>query len=223
MRILVVEDEKNLNEVLKKQLAGQGYSVDSCLDGLEAKEYIEMTRYDCIILDIMLPGMNGLEILSWARKRGIDSPIIMLTARDSVEDKVDGLDRGADDYLTKPFAFPELMARIRMVTRKKEGNPTSEYVLGDLKVDTASMKVTRAGRDIVLTAREFALLRYLIANKGKVLTRAQIEESLWSYDYEGSSNMVDVYIRYLRKKVDEGFDKKLIHTVRGVGYTLKEE
>ena len=223
LRILVVEDEKYLNETLKKRLLKQGYSVDSCADGLEAKEYIEMTNYDCILLDIMLPGMSGMDILSWARKKGVDSAIIMLTARDAVEDKVKGLDCGADDYLTKPFSFDELMARIRMVTRKRQGSRSNEYAIADLKVDTSTMEVLRAEKKITLTAKEFALLSYLIANQGKVLTRRQIEENLWDYDYEGASNMVDVYIRYLRKKIDDGFDKKLIHTVRGVGYTMKDE
>jgi DNA-binding response OmpR family regulator len=223
MRLLVVEDEKNLNKVLKKQLEAQGYSVDACLDGLEAKDYMEMTEYDVVILDIMLPGMDGLALLKWARERELTSQIIMLTARDSVEDRVKGLDMGADDYLTKPFAFEELLARIRMLIRKKSGNKTNVYKAADLEMDTSAMTVTRAGKQIMLTAREFAVLRYLLANKGIVLSREKIEEHLFDYDYEGASNVVDVYIRYLRKKVDEGYDVKLIHTVRGMGYVIKEE
>lgn len=223
MRVLIVEDEKNLNSVIKKQLESQGYSVDGCLDGLEAKDYMEMTDYDVIVLDIMLPGMDGLELLKWARRNEIQSQIIMLTARDSIEDRVKGLDMGADDYLTKPFAFEELLARIRMLVRKKSGNKTNIYRVGDLEVDTSAMTVTRGKKSISLTGREFAVLHYMIVNKGIVLSREQIEEHLFDYDYEGASNVVDVYIRYLRKKIDEGFDSKLIHTVRGRGYVLKEE
>lgn len=222
MRILVVEDEKNLNTVLKKQLEKQGYSVDACLDGLEAKDYMDMTEYDVIVLDIMLPGMDGLQLLKMAREKDLPSQIIMLTARDSIEDRVKGLDMGADDYLTKPFAFEELLARIRMLVRKRSGNKTNIYRAGDLEMDTSSMTVTRGGQQIMLTAREFAVLRYLMANKGIVLSREKIEEHLFDYDYDGASNVVDVYIRYLRKKVDEGFDDKLIHTVRGTGYVLKD-
>ena len=222
MRILVVEDEKNLNRVLKKQLEKQGYSVDACLDGLEAKDYMDMTEYDVIILDIMLPGMDGLQLLKMAREKDLPSQIIMLTARDSIEDRVKGLDMGADDYLTKPFAFEELLARIRMLVRKKSGNKTNVYRAADLELDTSAMTVTRGGQQIMLTAREFAVLRYLMANKGIVLSREKIEEHLFDYDYDGASNVVDVYIRYLRKKVDEGFDEKLIHTVRGTGYVLKD-
>ena len=223
MRVLIVEDEKNLNSIIKKQLESQGYSVDACLDGLEAKDYMEMTDYDVIVLDIMLPGMNGLDLLRWARENEMQSQIIMLTARDSIEDRVKGLDMGADDYLTKPFAFEELLARIRMLVRKKSGNKTNIYKAGDLEVDTSAMTVTRGGKSISLTGREFAVLQYMIVNKGIVLSREQIEEHLFDYDYEGASNVVDVYIRYLRKKVDEGFETKLIHTVRGRGYVLKEE
>ena len=222
MRILVVEDERNLNNVLRKQLEGQGYSVDSCLDGKEAKGYMEMTEYDVIVLDIMLPGMSGMELLKWARDNDLNSQIIMLTARDSIEDRVKGLDQGADDYMTKPFAFEELLARIRMLTRKKSGNKTNVYKIADLKVDVAKMKVTRGEKEIMLTSREFSLLHYMITNKGVVLSRPQIEEHIFNYDYEGASNMVDVYIRYLRKKIDDDFDVKLIHTVRGKGYVLKE-
>ncbi|MGI6720957.1 MAG: response regulator transcription factor [Anaerovoracaceae bacterium] len=222
MRILVVEDEKNLNRVLTRYLKKKGYNVDSCEDGISARDYISLGDYDTIILDIMLPGMNGIDLLSWARGEGIDSPVILLTARDSVEDKVRGLDSGADDYLTKPFAFEELMARIRVLTRKKAGNLTNEYSLGDLTVNSDTRQVTRGGVQISLSAKEFAMLEYMIANKGIVLSREKIEQNLWGYDYEGSSNMVDVYIRYLRKKIDEGHQNKLIHTVRGSGYVLKE-
>ncbi|MBQ9157388.1 MAG: response regulator transcription factor, partial [Eubacterium sp.] len=173
-------------------------------------------------LDIMLPGLSGLEVLSRARARDIDTPILLLTARDSVADKVQGLDAGADDYLTKPFALEELLARIRMLLRKKAGSKTNSYQLADLILDVTSHRVVRAGQEINLSAREFALLQYLMVNRGQTLSRQQIEDHLWDYSYEGASNMVDVYIRYLRKKIDEGFEPKLIHTVRGVGYVIKE-
>ena len=221
MRILVVEDEKHLNEILSRRLKENGYSVDACLDGLTAMDFIEMTDYDVIILDIRLPGLSGMEILKRARKQGIESPILMLTALDAVEDKVRGLDAGADDYLTKPFAFEELMARIRMLLRKKSGNKTNVYRLEDLVVDCDARKVKRGEKEIRLSAKEFALLEYMIVNQGIVLDRDRIGEHLWSYEYEGASNMIDVYIRYLRKKVDEGFEPKLIQTVRGKGYVLR--
>ena len=221
MRILVVEDEKHLNEILSRRLKENGYSVDACLDGLTAMDFIKMTDYDVIILDIRLPGLSGMEILKRARKQGIESPILMLTALDAVEDKVRGLDAGADDYLTKPFAFEELMARIRMLLRKKSGNKTNVYRLEDLVVDCDARKVKRGEKEIRLSAKEFALLEYMIVNQGIVLDRDRIGEHLWSYEYEGASNMIDVYIRYLRKKVDEGFEPKLIQTVRGKGYVLR--
>lgn len=222
MRILIVEDEKSLNEILEKHLKSHGYAVDSCYAGDMALDYILSTDYDAIILDIMLPGLSGLEVLSRARARDIDTPILLLTARDSVADKVQGLDAGADDYLTKPFALEELLARIRMLLRKKAGSKTNSYQLADLILDVTSHRVVRAGQEINLSAREFALLQYLMVNRGQTLSRQQIEDHLWDYSYEGASNMVDVYIRYLRKKIDEGFEPKLIHTVRGVGYVIKE-
>lgn len=222
MRILIVEDESDLNQVLTKHLKNHGYAVDSCLDGQEAKDYLEMTDYDVIILDIMLPGINGLSLLSFARKAGISTPILLLTARDSVADKVNGLDAGADDYLTKPFALEELMARIRMLLRKSSGARSSVFHVADLTVDISSRKVSRGGKEVTLSSKEFALLQYLLMNKGQALTRKQIEDHLWDYSYEGASNMVDVYIRYLRKKIDEGFEPKLIRTIRGIGYSLEE-
>lgn len=223
MRVLVVEDEKNLNRILKKQLEAQGYSVDATLDGLEARDYMEGAAYDVVVLDIMLPGMNGLELLKWARDNELQSQIIMLTAKDSIEDRVKGLDLGADDYMTKPFAFEELLARIRMLTRKKAGSKSNTLKAGDLSINIDTMEVKRGKTNITLTGREFALLQYLMSNKGIVLSRMQIEENIFNYDYDGASNMVDVYIRYLRKKVDEPFESKMIHTIRGKGYVLKEE
>lgn len=221
MRILVVEDEKHLNEVLVKHLKKQGYSVDSCYDGNDAMYYIGDSEYDAILLDIMLPGRSGMEILTEMRSSGNNTPVLMLTAMDSIEDKVRGLDSGADDYLTKPFSFDELMARIRMVTRKKAGRSTNTFVFEDLKVDSGSKKVKRAGKPIDLSAKEFALLELLIRNVDVVLSRDTIKDHLWDYEYEGASNMVDVYIRYLRKKIDDGHDRKLIQTVRGQGYVMR--
>lgn len=223
MRILIAEDEKNLNALLKKRLEEQSYSVDACLDGQEAMDYLDCTRYDVIVLDIMMPKKNGLEVLRAFRRQGKQTPVLLLTAKDSVEDRVAGLDAGADDYLIKPFAFEELLARIRVMLRKQGGQVSNLLQVGDLTADLGSRKVTRGGQEIFLSAKEFALLRYLMMNQGMVLSREQIEHHVWSYDYAGSSNMVDVYIRYLRKKIDDPFEKKLIHTVRGAGYTLREE
>ena len=222
MRALIVEDEKNLNTTLCKHLRNNGYAVDSCFDGNTACDYIEAAEYDVVILDIMLPGRDGLSVLAWARQRGYEMPVLLLTARDAVSDKVKGLDAGADDYLTKPFALEELLARLRMLLRKKSGLKTGRLTLGDLEVEVSGRRVYRGGKEITLSAREFALLEYLLVNKGQTLSREQIEAHLFDYSYEGASNMVDVYIRYLRKKIDEGFSPKLIHTVRGVGYVMKE-
>ena len=193
----------------------------ACATGEEAKEFLAMADYDVAILDVMLPGISGFDVLKWARGQKMEVPVLFLTARDSVEDKVRGLDLGADDYLTKPFAFEELLARLRMLTRKKAGSKTNIYTLEDLTVDCGRHIVERAGSPITLSRREFAILEYMIMNKDIVLTRSQIEEHIWDYDYEGSSNMIDVYIRYLRKKIDEPFSPKLIHTVRGRGYVLR--
>lgn len=222
MRLLVVEDEMHLQTIIKKRLVKEGYSVDACGDGQEALAYLDAAVYDAVILDIMLPGMSGMDVLKKIRKGGSHVPVLFLTARDSIEDRVDGLDSGADDYLVKPFAFEELLARIRVMLRKKMETPTDELVLSDLKVDVRSHMVTRAGKVIELSAKEFAVLEYLMRNQGRVLSREQIENHVWDFDYEGGSNMVDVYIRYLRKKLDEGYGKKLIHTVRGTGYVMRE-
>lgn len=222
MRILMAEDQKDLNRIITKRLSAEGYSVDSCFDGEEALSYIEMAEYDGIILDIMMPKRDGLSVLHSLRKKGIGTPVLFLTARDAVEDRVLGLDSGADDYLVKPFAFDELIARIRAMTRKSAGNSSNIFSVADLVMDTASHTVTRGGREIALSAKEFSLLEYLLRNKGHVLSRTMIENNLWNFDYSGGTNAVDVYIRYLRKKVDDGFEPKLIHTVRGCGYVLKE-
>ena len=222
MRILLAEDEKDLNEVIVKTLEKNGYSVDSCLDGREALYYLENTEYDAAILDIMMPGMSGIEVLKAIRSRGSTLPVLFLTARDSVSQRVEGLDAGADDYLVKPFAFDELLARIRVLLRKKSGSAQNLYQLANLKVDLTSHSVFRDDTPILLSAKEFYILEYMILNQGIVLSREKIEEHIWNYDYQGGSNLVDVYIRYLRKKIDEPFSPKLIHTVRGVGYVLKE-
>ncbi len=222
MRILLAEDEKDLNEVIVKTLDKNGYSVDSCLDGREALYYLENTEYDAAILDIMMPGMSGIEVLKAIRSRGSTLPVLFLTARDSVSQRVAGLDAGADDYLVKPFAFDELLARIRVLLRKKSGSAQNLYQLANLKVDLTSHSVFRDDTPILLSAKEFSILEYMILNQGIVLSREKIEEHIWNYDYQGGSNLVDVYIRYLRKKIDEPFSPKLIHTVRGVGYVLKE-
>lgn len=222
MRILIAEDQKDLNRIITKRLSAEGYSVDSCFDGEEALSYIEMAEYDGIILDIMMPKRDGLSVLHSLREKGVGTPVLFLTARDAVEDRVLGLDSGADDYLVKPFAFDELIARIRAMTRKSAGNSSNIFSVADLIMNTASHTVTRGGKEIALSAKEFSLLEYLLRNKGHVLSRTMIENNLWNFDYSGGTNAVDVYIRYLRKKVDDGFEPKLIHTVRGCGYVLKE-
>ncbi len=223
MRLLIAEDEKNLNRILARHLEDSGYTVDTCFDGAEALDYISMADYDAIILDIMMPQVDGLEVLKQIREKHLDVPVLFLTARDSVADRVAGLDLGADDYLTKPFAFEELLARIRVLVRKQTGNKTNVYTLADLTVDSQKREVKRGDTLIPLSSREFAILEYMIMNKNIVLSRETLERHVWNYDYEGSSNMVDVYIRYLRKKIDEPFASKLIHTVRGAGYVLKAE
>ncbi|MBO6163456.1 MAG: response regulator transcription factor [Lachnospiraceae bacterium] len=223
MRILVAEDEKGLNRVLTKHLKNKGYSVDSCTDGLEATDYLAAASYDVVILDVLMPKMNGWEVLKWIRSRGMDTSVLMLTALDSTEDKVRGLDSGADDYLTKPFALEELLARIRLLTRKRSGRRTLTWQIADLVMDCERHKVTRGGKEIVLSAKEFSMLEYFMAHPNIVLSRDTLLEHVWDYDYEGASNMIDVYIRHLRKKIDEGFEQKLIHTVRGRGYVLRED
>ena len=225
MRILIAEDERDLNNLLKKRLEKQKYSVDACFDGEEALDYLAAADYDAVILDIMMPKKNGLQVLQHIRNRKKNTPVLLLTARDSVEDRVAGLDAGADDYLIKPFAFEELLARIRVMLRKNSSAETKTNVvkIADLTVDLNTQKVYRGDKEISLSSREFSILRYLCMNKGIMLSRDKIEEHIWNYDYAGGSNVVDVYIRYLRKKIDEGFSPKLIHTVRGAGYVLREE
>lgn len=222
MRILVAEDERSLNRIITKQLTASGYSVDSAFDGAEAYDYLRMTEYDGAVLDVMMPKCDGFSLVRKIRSEGINTPVLFLTARDSIDDRVEGLDIGADDYLIKPFAFEELLARVRVLIRKNSSHASSVITVGDLSIDIASRKVTRAGSEITLSAKEYELLRYLAMNKGIVLSREKIENHIWNYDYEGGTNVVDVYIRYLRKKIDDDFETKLIHTVRGAGYVLKE-
>ena len=225
MRILVVEDDRAISGAVKKRLMQENNIVDVCENGQDAYDYIIMTEYDVILMDIMLPGEDGLSVVRRARERGIRTPILFLTARDTVSDRVTGLDAGGDDYLVKPFALDELMARIRVLVRRNAPEPKTGNLLavGDLTMDISARRVSRAGKTITLTAKEYALLEYMMRNTGIVLSRDRIEQKLFSYDYTGASNMVDVYIRYLRKKLDEGFGSKLIHTVRGVGYVIRED
>ncbi len=223
MRILVVEDEKDLNRIITKTLTKSGYTVDSCLDGNEVEHYLAGAEYDAILMDVMLPGKDGFTIVGHMRDRGADTPVLFLTARDSVADRVTGLDLGGDDYLVKPFDFDELLARIRAMTRKHAGNRSNVFTLADLTVDTRRQRVERGGREIKLLPKEFAILEHLIRNKGAVISREQLEDRIWNYEYSGSSNNVDVYMSKLRKKLDEGYDTKLLHTVRGAGWVLRED
>ena len=223
MRILVVEDEPKLNELITARLRREHYSIDSCLSGDAAMDYLACAQYDLLVLDIMLPGISGLELLRSLRGKDDKTPVLLLTALDSIPDRVSGLDSGADDYLVKPFAFDELLARIRVLLRRSAGSVSNVYALADLTVDCDARTVKRGETNISLSAKEFSILEYLIRNSGTVLSRERISNHIWNYDYEGGSNIVDVYIRFLRKKIDDGFEKKLIHTVRGVGYVLREE
>lgn len=224
MRVLIVEDEPALNRLLEKQLTAAHYSVDACPDGRDAQDYLACAQYDAVVLDIMLPGVSGLELLRGMRGRGDKTPVLLLTARDSIEDRVRGLDAGADDYLVKPFAFDELAARLRVLIRRGAGGRAGDVItVGDLVLDSAAHTASRAGQPLKLSNREFAILECLASNAGAVVSRERIGQCVWNYDYEGGSNMVDVYIRYLRRKVDDPFETKLIHTVRGAGYTLRED
>lgn len=223
MRILVVEDEKLLNEMITKTLVKEGYSVDNCFDGEDALHYLKMGEFDAVVMDIMMPKINGLKVVKRMRAANDATPVIFLTARDSIEDRVSGLDAGAEDYLVKPFAFAELLARIRAMTRKRTGNETNEFSVGELVLNTKTKAVRRGEHTIALTAKEYEILEYMIHNKGIILSREKIENHVWNFDYSGGTNVVDVYIRYLRKKIDDPYEKKLIHTIRGFGYVLDEK
>ena len=223
MRLLFAEDEEDLNRILTLRLKEEGYSVDSCLNGRDALDCLEAAPYDGAILDVMMPGLDGFSLLKKMRDKGINTPVLFLTARDSIEDKVKGLDLGAADYLVKPFSLEELLARVRALTRSATGAASSLLTAGDLSLDTATHQVRRDGKNIDLSAKEYALLEYLLHNKNKVLSREQIEDHIWNFDYEGGTNVVDVYVSYLRRKIDDGHDLKLIRTVRGAGYRLSDE
>ncbi len=223
MRILLVEDEKDLAMIVKQGLEEEGYVVEVAHDGEEGLYMAENYAADVVILDIMLPKLDGLSVLTSMRKKGINTPVLMLTARDALLDKIKGLDTGADDYLTKPFVFGELLARIRSLIRRKTTVKEAVIRIADLEIDTASHEVKRGGQSIQLSAKEYALLEYLAYKKNTVVSRSDITEHIYHEDSDMDSNVVDVYINYLRNKVDKGFDKKLIQTVRGAGYILKEE
>ncbi len=223
MRILVVEDEEKVASFIRKGLVEERYAVDVAHDGQEGVELAALNPYDLVVLDLMLPKLDGFRVIQRLREDAVDTPILVLTAKDSVGDKVRGLDLGADDYLTKPFAFEELLARIRALLRRGGGNAAPVFQVADLVLDPAARTVTRGGDKIELTAKEFALLEYLMRHAGRVLTRTMILEHVWDQSFDSYTNVIDVYVNYLRKKVDQGREPRLIHTVRGVGYVLREE
>jgi len=222
-KVLVVEDEKKVASFIKRGLEEENYSVDVAHEGEEGLYMAEANPYDLILMDLMLPKMDGLEIIQKLREKDIYAPVLCLTAKDKVEDIVKGLDSGSDDYLTKPFAFAELLARVRALLRRGVKDRGAEIHFADLRLDPVAHKVWRSDQEIDLTAKEYALLEYFIRNPNQVLTRTQIAEHVWDYTFDSFTNIIDVYVNYLRKKVDRDFDKKLIHTVRGVGYILQEE
>ena len=223
MRVLVVEEERDLNKIITKYLKKNNFNVDNVFDGEEALDYLNSAEYDLVILDVMMPKINGYEVLKTMRKENNDTPVLMLTAKDGVDDKVKGLDLGADDYLIKPFDFDELSARIRAITRRKFGNTTNILQIDDLIIDINKKIVTRAGINIELTAKEYEVLEYLIQNKGHILSRDKIRDGVWNFDYEGESNIIDVIIKNIRKKIAIGDSKDLIFTKRGVGYVIRED
>jgi len=222
MHVLVVEDEKKVASFIQRGLEAEHYSVDLAYDGEEGLTQLFDGDYDLLILDVMLPKRDGLSMLREVRKHGVQIPVLLLTARDTLADKVAGLDQGADDYLTKPFAFEELLARVRALLRR--GTPTQPLTLTltDLSLDPITHQVTRAGKKIDLTAKEFSLLEFFLRNPGRVLSRALIAQHVWGVDFDTFTNVIDVYVKYLRKKIDSDFEPKLIHTVRGAGYVMKE-
>ncbi len=223
MRVLVVEDEASIANFISRGLSEAGYAVDVACDGRDGLAYALAADYDVFVLDIMLPGLNGLDVLRELRRHGIKIPALMLTARDTIEDRVEGLDAGADDYLVKPFAFPELMARIRALLRRPPLQTATTLTVSDLAMDTAARQVRRSGRLIDLSPREYAVLEYLMRHPNQVLTRTQIGEHVWNFDFYNESNVVDVYIGYLRRKVDKDSETPLIQTIRGVGYRLSDD
>ncbi len=223
MKLLIAEDEEDLNAVITKKLQAEGYDVDSCFDGEEALERLMLADYDAAVLDILMPVMDGLETVRRLRGSGKSTPVIFLTARDTIPDKVEGLDAGANDYVVKPFSLDELLARVRAVMRTAAGNSSDIYELDNLALDIRSRIVSRAGRRIELTGKEYGLLEYLLANKNQILSRERILNHVWGYDFEGTANVVDVYMNYLRRKIEAEDQKKLLHTVRGLGYVMRVE
>lgn len=223
MRVLVVEDERDLNNIITKYLKKNNFNVDNVFDGEEALDYLNSAEYDLVILDVMMPKINGYEVLKTMRKENNDTLVLMLTAKDGIDDKVKGLDLGADDYLIKPFDFDELSARIRAITRRKFGNTTNILQIDNLIIDINKKIVTRAGINIELTAKEYEVLVYLIQNKGHILSRDKIRDGVWNFDYEGESNIIDVIIKNIRKKIAIGDSKDLIFTKRGLGYVIRED
>lgn len=222
MKVLLAEDEEDLNDIIVKKLRAEGYEVDSSFDGEDALEHLLYADYDVAIMDIMMPVMDGIEALKAIRRNKKQTPVIFLTAKDTLQDKITGLDEGASDYIVKPFSFDELMARLRSVVRTAQGNVSDIYELDNLVVDVQSHVVKRNNQKISLTGKEYNLLEYLIMNKNKILSREKILNHVWGYDYEGGNNIVDVYINYLRNKIENGSEKKLLHTVRGIGYVMKD-
>lgn len=222
MKILVVEDEPDLNRIIVKHLQAEGYLVDSCFNGNDAVYYITEENYDAVLLDAMLPGKDGFQVLKDIRSKRIETPVMFLTARDQTEDIVEGLDCGADDYVVKPFSFDEVLARLRVIIKRSPKEHGASYQCNDLIVDTDKKSVTRQGIPIELSPKEYSILEYMIRNKNIALSRSQIESNAWGIDFDGESNIIDVYIRYLRKKIDDDFDVKLIQTVRGIGYMLED-
>ena len=223
MRLLVVEDERGIASALRQGLGESGYAVDLARDGVEARDYALAATYDIILLDILLPKLDGLSLLRDLRKRGVTTPILLLTARDAIDDRVAGLDAGADDYLVKPFSFSELLARIRALLRRPVLRTANKLATGDISMDLGARTVTRGAQEIVLTPREFAVLEYLLRHPGQALSRSQIAERVWSWEFHGETNIVDVYIGYLRRKLDEAGTPSVIETLRGYGYRLKDE
>jgi heavy metal response regulator len=219
MRVLIVEDEKRIQDFLSRGLESAGYAVDAAMDGNTGVDMVHATEYDLIILDLNLPDIDGLQVLQKIRNRKVSPPVLILSARDAVEDRVKGLELGADDYLVKPFAFVEMLARVRALLRR--GQPTPERLqVGDLQLDCIRRKVTRSNENIELAPKEFSILEYMMRNRGRPLSRTMIVEHVWDMDYDGLTNIVDVYIRHLRSKIDDKFEAKMIHTVRGIGYML---
>ncbi|MGX7112729.1 response regulator transcription factor [Gemella cuniculi] len=223
MKILVVEDEKDLNRVITKHLKKNNYSVDSCFDGAEALDYVDYSDYDLIITDIMMPYVDGYEFIKKLREANNSTPVIMLTAKDSLDDKILGLDSGADDYIVKPFEFDELLARIRVLMRRNYGLATNVIEVDDVVLDISKKLVTRGGRIIELTGKEYEVFEYLMKNKNSIISRDQLLTHVWDYDYEGASNIVDVIIKNIRKKLDIGLKGAIIHTKRGLGYFVKQD